>query len=126
MARILIVDDDPSTRTLLKRMLENSPDTDVIEAEDGAEGLDRAQQSHPDLILLDIQMPKMTGIDFLEVRMGSEDLSRIPVVVISVLSERSNVVAAVSRGACGYVTKPFDPRGLQSKVVDLLRSRARA
>lgn len=126
MARILIVDDDPSTRSLLKRMLETSPDTDVIEAEDGVEGLDRAQRSHPDLILLDIQMPKMTGIDFLEVRMGSDELSRIPVVVISVLSERSNVVAAVSRGACGYVTKPFDPRGLQSKVVDLLRSRARA
>lgn len=126
MARILIVDDDPSTRTLLKRMLESSPDTDVIEAEDGAEGLDRAQQLHPDLILLDIQMPKMTGIDFLEVRMGSEELSRIPVVVISVLSERTNIVAAVSRGACGYVIKPFDPRGLQSKVVDLLRSRARA
>jgi two-component system chemotaxis response regulator CheY len=126
MARILIVDDDPSTRILLKRMLESSPDTDVVEAGDGAEGLDRAQETHPDLILLDIQMPKMTGIDFLEVRMGSEELSRIPVVVISVLSERSNVVAAVSRGACGYVTKPFDPRGLQSKVADLLRSRTRA
>jgi two-component system chemotaxis response regulator CheY len=126
MARILVVDDDPSTRNLLKRTLESTPDTDVIEAEDGAQGLDRAQDSRPDLILLDIMMPKMSGIDFLEVRMGSDELSRIPVVVISVLGERSHVVAAVSRGACGYVTKPFDPRGLQSKVADLLRSRARA
>jgi len=69
-------------------------------------------------------MPVMDGIDFLEVRLTSDDLSRIPVVIISALSDRAHVVAAVSRGACSYVTKPFDPTKLRVKVDKVLRDYA--
>jgi len=124
MAKILVVEDDERTRQLLKKTLGTTPGTSVIEAENGAEGLDRAHESRPDVILLDIMMPVMDGIDFLEVRLTSDDLSRIPVVIISALSDRAHVVAAVSRGACSYVTKPFDPNKLRVKVDKVLRDYA--
>ena len=124
MAKILVVEDDERTRELLKKTLGSTPGTSIIEAENGAEGLDRAQETRPDVILLDIMMPVMDGIDFLEVRLASDDLSRIPVVIISALGDRAHVVAAVSRGACSYVTKPFDPTKLRVKVDKVIRDYA--
>jgi len=121
MARILIVDDDPSSRTLLRITLSQMNDTEFIEAEDGAEAMSLAQDQKLDLILLDIMMPVMNGIEFLKRSAADERLSGIPVVMVTALTEREMIVETVMLGARDYVVKPFDPQGLRVKVTELLR-----
>ena len=79
---VLIVEDDPETREMLRRVLEKQGCT-VNEAENGKVGLDRVEQSTPDLILLDLMMPEMDGFQFLEVLRGQEETRAIPVVVVT-------------------------------------------
>ncbi len=122
MARILIADDDARVRGLLKDILGSTPGTRIIEAENGAMGLSLAHEHKPDLIVLDILMPVMDGIDFLKERSADKELSRIPVIIVSALADRQRVVAAASRGACDYIIKPFDSFGLRLKVAKLLKN----
>jgi DNA-binding response OmpR family regulator len=68
-------------------------------------------------------MPVMTGIEFLKQSAADEELSRVPVVMVTALTERRLVLESVTLGACDYVVKPFDPRGLRVKVTQLLRER---
>ncbi len=119
MSQILIVDDDPSTRLLIRRIL-GASDVDVIEAEDGAEGLRLAAEHEPDLILCDVMMPVMDGIGFLQEWSSKKEISHIPVVMITSVTEKSRIIDAVKFGACDYVVKPFDPLGVRTKITKLL------
>jgi DNA-binding response OmpR family regulator len=123
MTRILIVDDDPSSRTLLRLTLSYMTDAEFLEAANGAEAMSLAHEQKFDLILLDIMMPVMTGIEFLKQSAADEELSGVPVVMVTALTERRLVLESVTLGACDYVVKPFDPRGLRVKVTQLLRER---
>ena len=120
MSQILVVDDDPSTRLLIKRILGASADIDVIEAEDGAEGLRMAAEHEPDLILCDVMMPVVDGIGFLQEWSSKKEISHIPVVMITSVTEKSRIIDAVKFGACDYVVKPFDPLGVRTKITKLL------
>ena len=124
MTKILVVDDDVAIRVLLRRTLGSMPDAEIIEAENGAEALGLAHEQRPDLILLDIMMPVMDGIEFLKKSAANEQLSRIPVMMISALAERERIIDSVSHGARDYIVKPFDPLGLRTKVTKLLRESA--
>jgi len=119
MSQILIVDDDPSTRLLIKRIL-GASDINVIEAEDGAEGLKLAAEHEPDLILCDVMMPVMDGIGFLQEWSSKKEIAHIPVVMITSVTEKSRIIDAVKFGACDYVVKPFDPLGVRTKITKLL------
>lgn len=99
------MDDAPDTRTIL-RALATRRGYDVIEAEDGAEGLKAAQTQRPDLILLDIRMPNMDGLTALsEIR---EDDPNVSVVIISAESDEATLEEALALGAANFVHKPFD------------------
>lgn len=124
MTRVLIVDDDVNSRVLLRKLLYNMPRTDVIEAENGAEAMDMAREQRPDLILLDIMMPVMDGIEFLKRCAADEQLSKIPVIMVTALAERDRIIDSVSHGARDYVVKPFDSVGLRTKVAKLLKDSA--
>ncbi len=119
MSQILIVDDDPSTRLLIRRIL-GASNVDVIEAEDGAEGLRLAAEHEPDLILCDVMMPVMDGIGFLQEWSSRKEIAHIPVVMITSVTEKSRIIDAVKFGACDYVVKPFDPLGVRTKITKLL------
>jgi DNA-binding response OmpR family regulator len=120
MPRILIIDDDPSIRLLIKKIL-GASDIEVIEAENGAQGLELAAQHEPDLILCDVMMPVMDGMGFLQEWSSRKDLPHIPIVMITSVTERARIIDAVKFGACDYVVKPFDPLGVRTKITKLLK-----
>lgn len=123
MWRVLVIDDDPNVHLLIRKIL-GSSGIDVIEASDGAEGLSQSLQARPDLILCDVMMPVMDGMEFLREWSTSNEISHIPVVMVTSLSEKDRIIAAIKLGACDYIVKPFDPLGLRTKISKLLKEAA--
>jgi two-component system OmpR family response regulator/two-component system alkaline phosphatase synthesis response regulator PhoP len=115
-ATILVCDDDPSLRELVRAVL--GPEYRYIEAADGTEGLAAAQELNPDLIVLDVMLPGLSGIEVLDAIRGSDSLKDISVVVISAWSH-AELDARVA-GADRFVSKPFDPDELSRAVEELL------
>src|SRR4051794_39872418 len=110
MARILIVDDDPAILRMARLVLITNG-YDVVKATDGQEAIERAVQTRPDVILLDLQMPVMNGREcFMRLRV---DGLMTPVIVLSAFGAES---AYRELGAQGYVNKPFDPYLLVNEV----------
>ncbi len=116
-ARVLIVDDEPQLRRALKRSLEGHGYT-VDEAEDGAAGLAAVRRFKPDLLLLDLVLPDMSGVDVCrELRRDSDT----PIIVLSVLGDEATKVAALDEGADDYLTKPFGAGELLARLRAALR-----
>ncbi|PRX50055.1 DNA-binding response OmpR family regulator [Prauserella shujinwangii] len=115
--RVLVVDDDETVRDVVRRYLEIAGFT-VDVAGDGAEGLSRFAVSRPDLVVLDVMMP---GLDGLEVCRRLRESSQVPVVLLTALGEEENRIAGLQLGADDYVTKPFSPRELALRVSSVLR-----
>ena len=112
---ILVVDDNEGNREMLARRLSNLGHA-VTTAEDGQQALDRLRDGQYDLLLLDIIMPVMTGIDVLKVLKADPELRSLPVIVISGLDETSGIVHCIELGAEEYLSKPFNPVLLQARV----------
>ncbi|MEW6743847.1 MAG: response regulator [Planctomycetota bacterium] len=123
MAKILIVDDDPIGRRVLRKALVAEGIT-FLEAENGAEGLDLARREDPDLILLDVQMPVMDGLETLRLIRKDDILKNTPVIISSATAEKARVLDLIKSGIDAYVLKPCDPVELRRKVKPLLRARA--
>ncbi|MBI2953303.1 MAG: sigma-54-dependent Fis family transcriptional regulator [Chloroflexi bacterium] len=102
---ILIADDDPSIRALLKTFLENEGFV-VSEAKSGAEVIGRLGNGKPDLLVMDVRMPEMSGVDVLE-RIKEQDLN-VPVLLMTAYSTSSLAIKAIQLGAHDYITKPFE------------------
>lgn len=117
--RILVVEDDRSLVRLYKGILEKEGH-EVITAFDGLEGLQKAQDERPDVILLDIFMPDMDGYNSLSAIKNRPATKDIPVVMVSVAGYRLNELLAADLGAAGYITKPVDPAQLLDVIARLL------
>ncbi|MHB1324333.1 MAG: response regulator transcription factor [Coriobacteriia bacterium] len=119
MSRILIADDEPHIRKLVSFTLGNRG-YEVVEAADGGEAYERAKAEAPDIILLDVMMPVMTGYDVLE-KLKADPVTRdIPVVMLSAKSQQTEVQAGLSKGAQEYICKPFTPKDLVQRVAELI------
>ena len=114
---ILVVDDQSSVRTLLKDYL-TSQGYRVVTANDGQEALFVARHEHPNLVLLDIMMPKMDGYQFLS---AFRRENQVPVIVLSAKEEETDTVLGLELGADDYVIKPFRMRELLARVRAALR-----
>ena len=124
MARILIIDDDPNTQSLLKNRMEKSG-YEVIMAADGAEGLRKAEEERPDLILLDIRIPKVDGWQVCRTLKSDPLTSRSCVIMVTGCSQDAQELYGRQCGADAYITKPWDPKELVKCVADTLeRSKA--
>ncbi len=119
MAKILVVEDDEDIRNLLvDTLLDNGHD--VIEAGDGGAGLEKVSLEHPDIVLLDMMMPVMDGMQVLE-RIKNDPSTRLtPVIMVSAKGQEQDVLKALRFGARHYLTKPWDPDELDSKINDVL------
>lgn len=116
--RVLVIDDSASNRRAITQILESSPGVEVVErAQDGAEGLEKAQRLKPDLITLDLEMPKLDGFAFL--RLLSQ-VAPTPVIVISSYAHRTDVFKALELGAFDFVAKPSKAASLDAVRADLL------
>ena len=106
-AKILLVDDEPDLVDTIQCRLEFNG-YEVVIAENGKEGLEKAESEKPDLILLDYAMPVMNGLGMLERLRSHPDLKEIPVIMVTASSEAQDVEKACSCGITDYITKPFD------------------
>jgi DNA-binding response OmpR family regulator len=124
MARILIAEDEPDIRNLVTFTLRFAG-YEVIDTQNGAEAYEKAQElaakgELPDLILMDVRMPKMTGYEACEKIKAHDQLKDVPVVFLSAKGQDSEVETGLSVGATDYIIKPFAPDQLTAKVKDLL------
>ena len=115
--KILVVDDKAEMRMLLKSYF-TQEGFDVTAASDGREALFVARQEKPDLIILDLMMPEMSGYDFMRLHSREADT---PVIVLTAKLEENDKVLGLELGADDYVTKPFSPRELTARVRAVLR-----
>lgn len=116
--RVLVVDDDADIRDLVALKLQSSG-LDVETAVDGISGLNVAQTSAFDLIILDVMMPGLSGIDVLqELRSAG---NKTPVIMLTAKTQEHDVEAGFNAGATDYVSKPFSPRELLARVNSLLQ-----
>jgi DNA-binding response OmpR family regulator len=105
--KILIVDDEPDIVEAIKFRVELE-DIQCIEAHDGEEGLSKARSEHPDLIILDIMMPKINGYKVARLLKFDESYKRIPIIMLTARTQEKDVEQGEYAGADEYVTKPFD------------------
>ena len=121
--RVLVVDDEPPNRDLLSRRLGNEGHV-VVEADSGSAALGLIEDEAFDLVLLDLMMPEMDGLQTLETIRKTHSLSELPVIMATARSAGEDVVAALRRGANDYVTKPFDFSVVLARVRTQLALRA--
>ena len=115
MAKILIADDDYEIRELIIFSLRFAGHN-VIGASNGEETIERARQARPDLILLDVRMPKMNGYEVCKLLKGEKSTEAIPVIFLSVRGQENEVKAGFEVGADDYFLKPISPDKLIEKV----------
>jgi DNA-binding response OmpR family regulator len=123
-ATVLVVDDDPVILKLLEVNFEMEG-FEVVRASDGAEGLERARAVLPDIVILDVMMPRMTGYEVAKALREDEDTAHIPIIFVTARAQSQDVERGMELGVDDYVTKPFDPLDLIARVnVLLARSQA--
>lgn len=111
MSKIMVVEDDPTTVKLLKFMLERKK-YEVVSCSNGKEAVDSLERESPDLILMDVMMPEMDGIQATGKIKENPATSSIPVIILSALGQEMEVMKGLQCGADGYVVKPFDSQAL--------------
>ncbi len=119
--KILAVDDETDVLLVIKTAL-LSEGFEVASATNGQEALDKIPSEQPDLIILDVMMPGMTGFEVLERMKADPSMASIPVIMLTGLSERTKIKEALESGTDYYIVKPFDFHDLMSKVNDALNS----
>lgn len=120
MSKVLIVEDEANIRQLVKYNLEKES-YQVLEAEDGLQGLRLAKTEKPDLILLDLMLPQMDGLEVCRSLKGNQATSALPIIMLTAKSEEIDKVIGLELGADDYMTKPFSPRELVARVKAVLR-----
>ncbi len=120
---ILVVDDVPANVKLLEVKLGNEY-YDVVTARDGFEALEVAHAKHPDLVLLDVMMPRMDGFETCKRLKEAADTSHIPVVMVTALSDKEDRVRGLEAGADDFLTKPINDTALFARVKSLIRTKA--
>ena len=119
MPTILIADDEPHIVELVRVTLEDER-VSVVEAYDGTTALERAEALRPDLILLDVHLPDMSGLEVCARLRRHEDFAAVRIVMLTAAAQEADVARGLAAGADHYLTKPFSPIGLLSLVETLL------
>lgn len=120
MKRILIIEDDRDIVELVRYNLANEG-FQVSAAHDGSSGLATVKKTPPDLLLLDLMLPKLSGLDICREIRRDESLNRLPILMLTARGDEADRVVGLEMGADDYVTKPFSPRELVARVKALLR-----
>jgi len=122
-ATVLVVDDDPVILKLLEVNFEMEG-FKVVRAADGFEGLERAREVLPDIVVLDVMMPRMTGYEVAKALREDDTTAHIPIIFVTARAQSSDVERGMELGVDDYVTKPFDPLDLIARVNTLLARNA--
>ena len=118
MAKILVVDDAAFMRMMVKDTLSKNGYTDLYEAADGVQAVDTFNEVKPDLVIMDITMPNMDGLEALRTIMGSNPTAKV--VMCSAMGQEAMVIDAIKSGAKDFIVKPFKPERIIKTVEQLL------
>jgi DNA-binding response OmpR family regulator len=121
-ARVLLVEDEADIRELIRYSLEQGG-FEVEEASDGAEALEKLYAFAPDLIVLDLMLPGMLGLEVCQRLRAHTDTAHLPILIVSARTTTSDMALGLAMGADDYVTKPFSPRDLLMRAIALLPHR---
>ncbi|CAM2180890.1 chemotaxis protein CheY [Paraburkholderia sacchari] len=124
--KILVVDDFPTMRRIVRNLLKELGYSNVDEAEDGAAGLARLRSGSYDFVISDWNMPNLDGLAMLKAIRADAALSHLPVLMVTAESKKENIIAAAQAGASGYVVKPFTAATLDEKLNKILEKMAKA
>src|SRR5262249_5813941 len=117
--RILVIEDTENNRLILNDLLSNAG-FEVMEATDGEKGIAMASERRPDLILMDIQLPKVDGNEATRRTKPNPELQHIPIIAVPSYALSGDEARARAAGCDGYIAKPFSPRAILAKVRELL------
>ena len=112
---VLIADDEPSVRLLVQATIAED-NLNVVEAQDGDEAWSLIRETHPNVVLLDVQMPGRTGLEILRDIKADPALQSTRVILLTASASESDIAAGLAAGADAYLTKPFSPRELLARL----------
>ena len=121
MKKVLVVDDDVFIRRMIEIRLK-AADVNVIEAENGEEAVEKTISERPDLIIMDIMMPRMDGFQACEAIRSNTEISGTPILMLTARGQQIDLEKAMALGILEYITKPFSPKELAKKVVKILNA----
>lgn len=119
--KVLVVDDFATMRKIEKNILGQLNIKNVDEADDGATALPKVQQNHYDVILLDWNMPQMSGLEFLKAVRADPNTKNVPIIMVTAEALKDNIIAAAQAGVNDYVVKPFTAAVLEEKLKKVLK-----
>ncbi len=120
--KFLVVDDFSTMRRIVKNLLKELGFTNVQEAEDGVDALNKLRGGDFDFVVSDWNMPNMTGIDLLRAIRADATLKHLPVLMVTAEAKRENIIEAAQAGASGYVVKPFTAGTLDEKLKKIFQT----
>jgi two-component system chemotaxis response regulator CheY len=123
--RILVVDDFPTMRRIVRNLLKELQFSNVDEAEDGAAGLEKLRSGSYGFVVSDWNMPNMDGLTMLQNIRADAALAKLPVLMVTAEAKKENIVAAAQAGANGYVVKPFTAATLEEKITKIFEKLAK-
>ncbi|MDH5445516.1 MAG: response regulator [Gammaproteobacteria bacterium] len=118
-ANILYIEDNLDNRVVMEALIKKSLGIDIRTANDAEQGLKMCQESLPDLILMDIRLPGMDGVDAIKLLKNQSETRDIPIIAVSADAMEDNIEYAIKAGADEYITKPFDIENVVSTIVRL-------
>ena len=124
MAKIVIAEDEPDIRTLITFTLQFAGH-EVIPTANGAEAVEAVRREKPDIVLMDVRMPRLTGYEACRQLKADESTQDIPVVFLSAKGQESEVQEGLEAGAIDYILKPFSPDQLTARVQEILQQTGR-
>jgi two-component system chemotaxis response regulator CheY len=119
--KILVVDDMATMRRIVKTVLKQLGFSNITEAENGEEGLQKLRSEEFQFVVSDWNMPVMTGIDMLRAIRADEKLKSIPVLMVTAEAQQHNLVEAVQAGVSNYIVKPFTAETMQEKLAKIFK-----
>ena len=123
--KILVVDDFPTMRRIIRNLLKELGFVNVDEAEDGAVGLEKLKAGNYGFVLSDWNMPNMDGLAMLQAIRADPSLAKLPVLMVTAEAKKENIIAAAQGGANGYVVKPFTAITLEEKITKIFEKIAK-
>jgi two-component system chemotaxis response regulator CheY len=118
--RILVVDDFPTMRGMVRGLLKELGYANVVEAEDGVAGLSKLQGGNFDVVISDWNMPNLDGLAMLKEIRADAALTHLPVLMVTAEARKENIIAAAQAGANGYIVKPFSAETLNEKLSKII------
>ncbi|MEO6600670.1 MAG: response regulator [Polyangiaceae bacterium] len=124
MAEILVVDDSKVMRDMIVACLRAISDTNFVHASSGLEAIERLSLAQFDLVVLDLNMPDIGGVEVLEFVRGQDTLSALPVLIVTTRGDEQSREQVIKAGATGFLAKPFTPDSIIAEVRAILAGRA--